>query len=279
MALKDLLVLVDHARQSVERITVAALLAERHDAHLAGLFTIAPPDVPVYIAGQMPSDVMELQRSTARALADEAAAAFDAQMRRSGLEGRSEWRVLEGDPTMVATLHGRVADLIVAGQFDPSGEQAGPVIRPEDLVLGTGRPVLIVPHSGSFETVGERAIVAWNGSREVARAVNDALPLLRMAEKVVVVAANPSPISDQLGEDPGADIALHLARHGVAVETSLAYGEDIDPGDLLLNAVVDYSADLIVMGGYGRSRLRETLLGGVTRHILQHMTVPVLMSH
>jgi nucleotide-binding universal stress UspA family protein len=116
-------------------------------------------------------------------------------------------------------------------------------------------------------------------SREAARAVNDALPLLETAEKVSVLAVNPKPGFDGLGDEPGADIALHLARHGVKVSADHFTARGMDAGDMILNYATDVSADLLVMGAYGRSRLRELVLGGVTRHIMQHMTIPVLFSH
>jgi len=145
------------------------------------------------------------------------------------------------------------------------------------LALGVGRPVLIVPRYGTFETVGERVLVAWNGSREATRAVHDALPLLKLASSVTVLSIDPE--HDTGDRIPGADIALHLARHGVAAEGMSTVGLDISVGDLLLSRAADLGADLIVMGAYGHSRVRELVLGGATRHILQHMTVPVLMSH
>jgi nucleotide-binding universal stress UspA family protein len=137
--------------------------------------------------------------------------------------------------------------------------------------------VLVVPRYGTFDTVGERVLVAWNGSREATRAVHDALPILKLATKVTVLSIDPE--RDTGDRIPSADIALHLARHGVAAEGTSTVGLDISVGDLLLSRAADLGADLIVMGAYGHSRMRELVLGGATRHILQHMTVPVLMSH
>jgi len=148
---------------------------------------------------------------------------------------------------------------------------------PEELALGVGRPVLVVPRYGTFETVGQRVLIAWNGSREATRAVNDAIPILKMATKVTVLSVDPEGEPDR--RLPGADLALHLARHGIAAEAESTQALDIGVGDVLLSRAADLGADLIVMGAYGHSRLREMMLGGATRHLLQHMTVPVLMSH
>jgi nucleotide-binding universal stress UspA family protein len=137
--------------------------------------------------------------------------------------------------------------------------------------------VLIVPRYGVFGTVGERVLIAWNGSREATRAAHDALPLLKRATKVTVLSIDPD--HDSQRRVPSADITLHLARHGVAAEADSTVALDIAVGDVLLSRAADLGADLIVMGGYGHSRVREMVLGGATRHLLQHMTVPVLMSH
>jgi nucleotide-binding universal stress UspA family protein len=139
--------------------------------------------------------------------------------------------------------------------------------------------VLVLPYIGPAASFGERAFVAWDASREAARAVNDALPLLRRAKQVGVLTVNPRPWPFGHGEEPGGDIGLHLARHGVKVEVQRIEAPDIDPGNAILSHLADRSADLLVMGAYGHSRLREFVLGGVTRTILGEMTVPVLMSH
>nr|AAC33476.2 unknown [Azospirillum brasilense] len=124
-----------------------------------------------------------------------------------------------------------------------------------------------------------RVLVAWNGSREAARAVADAMPILTAAKRVVVMAVNPKAGPAGIGDEPGADIAKHLSRHGCRVEATHIVTDQIDPGDTLLNTVADESCDLLVMGAYARSRVREQVLGGMTRYMLEHMTVPVLMSH
>jgi nucleotide-binding universal stress UspA family protein len=204
----------------------------------------------------------------------EATAAVESMVRRRGdVAGVTiEWRATEGDVTDTVKVHARYADLAIVGQ------------SPEDAIddvaagvfLGAGRPVLIVPRYGTFPTLGERVLIAWDGGREACRAVNDALPLMRQARHVVVLSVN---ARETPGLEPGDDIALHLARHGITVETSAQHATDIDVASLLLSRASDLSADLLVMGGYGHSRLREIMLGGVTRKILGEMTLPVLMSH
>lgn len=279
MALKDLLVVVDDSAASAARIAAAAQLAVRHDAHLTGLYVIAAAIMPSYIEAEIPEAVRTAQRRAAEERAQEAAARFDAAMRRFGLTDRSEWRAVRGVPTDVVAVHGRYADLVVVGQVDPKHDHDVPTVQPADLVFECGRPLLVVPYAGTFHSVGERVLIGWNASREAARAVGDAMPLLNAAQRIVVLAVNPRAGVEGLGDAPGADIARHLSRHGTRVEATHIATDQVEPGDMMLNTVADESCDLVVMGAYGRSRLRELVLGGMTRYMLQHMTVPVLMSH
>jgi len=278
MALKDLLVLVDDTPAAPARIDVAAQLAVKHDAHVTGLYVAAARSIPGYLEAEIPADVLAEQRCRAEEQTAKTAAMFEDHMRRFGLSNRSEWRSVSGEPTDVVALHGRYADLVVVGQVDPRRDRDLPVVLPQDLVFDCGRPLLVVPYAGTFPTVGERVLVAWNASREAARAVGDAIPLITQAKRVMVLSVNPRPGSRGLGDEPGADIARHLSRHG-RIEAAHVVTDAVDPADAMLNAVSDESCDLVVMGAYGRSRLRELVLGGMTRYMLQHMTVPVLMSH
>ncbi len=201
---------------------------------------------------------------------------FTRQASAAGLNSM-EWRSGTDDPVDAMALHSRYADLVVIGQADSSDASQAPLDLPERLVLAAGRPILMLPSAGSFATIGKRVLVAWNPSREAARAVTDAIPLLQQADTVHIVAVNPK--AGDYGAVPGADIGLYLARHGVRVEVNADHGAEIDVGNELLSRAADLDVDLIVMGGYGHSRLRELMLGGATRTILESMTVPVLMSH
>jgi nucleotide-binding universal stress UspA family protein len=142
-----------------------------------------------------------------------------------------------------------------------------------------GRPILVVPYAGHFARIGQRVVIGWDASREAARAVNDAMPLLAAAEAVTVLTIDPEQSPRGHGEIPGADIALHLARHGVTAQVERTVSAGIGIGNTLLSRAADLEADLLVMGAYGHSRVRELLLGGVTRTMLTSMTLPVLMAH
>jgi nucleotide-binding universal stress UspA family protein len=276
MGLKDLLVHVDNDPACGARLDVAAALAAKHGAHLTGLHAMGWPRLPGYVEAGLPSSFLEEERRLLHERARQAEACFHERAHRLGLRG--EWRVDAGDLVATMKLHARYADLAVVGQgLDLKDAPVDLGILPEELTLGVGRPVLVVPRYGVFETVGERVLIAWNGSREVTRAVHDAMPLLKVATKVTVLSIDPA--HDPEPRVPSADIALHLARHGIAAEADWTPGLDIAVGDVLLSRAADLGADLIVMGAYGHSRMREMVLGGATRHMLQRMTVPVLMSH
>jgi nucleotide-binding universal stress UspA family protein len=278
MAIRDILLHLDGSPPATVRLGLAAALARRHDAHLVGLFV---KELPLPMIAGDPSGgaalalVLEALRRDMDAEAERLAAAFAETLRREGLRG--EFRAPEGGLAREIALHGRHADLIVLGQAQP--EAPGGAAAIEAALFSTGRPVLLVPHAGTPATPGKRVLVGWNGSREASRALHDSLPLIAGAERVVVLTINAEPGGERHGEEPGADIAAHLARHGLKVEVRRVVGADISAGDLLLNEATDMGADLIVMGGYGHSRFREFMLGGVTRSLLGQMTVPVLMAH
>ncbi len=275
MALKDILVIVDEGQGAADRLAYAGRLADQCDAHLTGLYVTTTPDIPAYVMAQLPPAARAAQAEDAARRLQAARAAFEASAEAGGLASRSQWMAENGVPAERAALLGRYADLVVCGQDEPEPSGNGQVSA-ADLVLAGGRPVLVVPYAFRANGIGRHVLVAWNGSREAARAVADAMPILEAANRVSVLAVDPG---DALGDIPGADIALHLARHGITVEASRIGSQGLEPADVLLNRVADLSADMIVMGAYGRSRLRELVLGGVTHDILRHMTVPVLMSH
>lgn len=278
MALKDLLVHVDHSRQSAARVDAAVALAAAHDAHLIGVYALSHPYIPGFVRAQIPEEYLVRQADAAVAAADETRERFEAAVRRAGIQG--EWRTVEGLSEPALALHARYCDVCMVGQRDPDGDDvtASPDM-PDRLILSVGRPVLVVPRVGEYPVIGRRVMVAWDAGRLATRAVNDALPLLSRAKHVVVIAVNPSGGEEGHGAIPSADICLHLARHGIECEAQHVYANDVDVGDMLLSRAADQSMDLLVMGAYGHARWRELVLGGATRHVLRHMTLPVMMSH
>ena len=278
MGFRDILVHVDHRKPCPVRLRAAIDLALAHRAHLTGLYVITDPHIPSSIKVQISADVLAAQAEAARERAARAETMFREQAERAGVA--SEWLCEEGDRIDILREQARFCDVAVIGQHDSDASVlSGPVDAPDHVVLSAGRPVLVVPHVGTYPSVGKRVMVAWDGSLPAARAVNDALPILRRAEKVNVITVYRHDVSADAGREPGERICRHLARHGIAARSQHYRANGIGTGDLILSRAADDGADLIVMGAYGHARWRELVLGGVTLHMLKHLTVPVLMSH
>ena len=278
MAIKDILVVVDETPQCEERMNVALRLAARHESHVMGLMVRDHVRVPRSAASRLPAAFLDEQRELEEAARGRVRERLEGKADAAGI--RCEWHAADGDPVNAVALYSRHADLAVIGQEDPESGGYGTVKDlAEHVALASGRPVLVVPHVGTYPNVGRRVMIAWDASREAARAVGDALPLLRAAEQVVTFSANPDSGREKHGGLPGADISRHLARHGVRVDAQRVNAREVAIADLILNRISDEGIDLLVMGAYGHARMREIWLGGVTRRLMQHMTVPVFISH
>lgn len=276
---RTIVVHLDTTARRSERLALACTLAAGFEAHLVGLFALSALQVPFALAGNAGA-VLEAEERWRQAAAAEAEREFEQAVARHGVRMR-EWRATARAATDAVRLSARYADLAIIGQHE-AGEAATEARLPsdfvEEMVLTAGRPVLVVPYAGRFSRVGARVLVAWDASREAARAVTDALPLLLRAKAVEVVAFDPEHGESRHGAQPGADIALFLARHGVKATAAVQHA-GISVGEQILSRAADTDADLIVMGAYAHSRARELVLGGATRTLLQSMTVPVLMAH
>jgi len=278
MSYRTIVVHADRAANAEARIALAAAIASREEAHLVGAAMTGMPrsmlagrsyeGSGVFLADypRRAEERVELALEQFKAMAD-----------RLGVQ-TFEARSSNDDEYAGLCMQARYADLVVLGQAAADDDNEGSLLPdlPDYVLLNCGRPVLLVPRTGRFPTIGKRVMVAWNGSVEAAKAVTAALPLLRGAEQVTLAVLGNS--ADTLGESPGADIALYLARHGVNVEV-LRRPEAADPGKAILSLAADFNVDLLVMGAYGHSRFREMMLGGATRTILATATLPVLMAH
>jgi nucleotide-binding universal stress UspA family protein len=278
MSYKTILVHCDASPKVSRRLAVAAELAQRYDARLVGVHVQEPFDSPAFFDGMMPmADIITSYEQSAAADRAAASAAFEAAVK--GLHLATEWRRESGYADAVLAVQARYADLLVVGQADPDDPSMTPPDLPEVLALATGRPTLVVPHDGVQAKPGSTVLLCWNAGRESARAASDALPFLKAAKKVVVLVVDPKPSGTGHGAEPGADVAAWLARHGVDVTVQRDTAAAADVGSVILSRAADHGADLIVMGIYGHSRLREMVLGGASRTLLSTMTVPVLMAH
>jgi nucleotide-binding universal stress UspA family protein len=276
MSYRSLLVHVDDNESSVRGVAAAAALAGAFGAELVGAYLVPTRELTPFGSAMLPDTlVAQILRATgdAQAAAEEL---FRDAAARAGLAA-IEWRAPAGDAVAAGIRQARYSDLVIVGQPEPGHATAGFVAElAHSILLASGRPVLFVPYIGARTTLGERIVVAWKDTREAARAVADALPLLVRAKSVEVLSILPS---DQADEPGGDRIITYLARHGVIAKRRSEVAEDLSAGELLLSQVSDLSADLIVMGGYSHSRLQERVMGGVTRVMMTSMTVPVLMSH
>ncbi|MBT3791953.1 MAG: universal stress protein [Rhodospirillales bacterium] len=277
MALNDILVHIDSSPAAPAQLDYAVRLAEKHEAHLSALYVIAIAPIHQYTEADLGPELIEAHDRFMRESAAEAKAMFDARVANSSIT--AEWRQVEGAVPEMVVLHSRYADLAVLGQRIVGRLDAGAAPElPDHVVLDVGRPAVVVPHSFEPQTIGSRVLLAWNASRDAARAANDALPILQAADDVRVMIINPEKGIMGHGELPGADIATHLARHGVKAEVVEVTAGRKKVGDELLSQINAFNADFMVMGSYGSFRLRELVFGGTTRRILEAMTVPILMS-
>lgn len=279
MALKNLLVHLDPSKSSLKRAEAAIALAAAHGAHLTALAVAHEPSMPSYVEAEIPAAVFSQMRANLKTDLATIVDSFSNRASAAGISFETRTELTLNPVDQLIARHARYTDFVIMGQADTSDPLTGSPELVEDVLLGSGRPALIVPYIGAQQRPGRRVMVAWDAGREAARAVNDALPVLEAAEQVVVAIVNPRPGRDGHGEQPGADIATHLARHGVKVEVQVYNNRDLSVSEVLLARIADENVDLVVLGAYGHTRLREMVLGGVTHDMLRTMTVPLFMSH
>jgi len=254
----------------------ATSIAAMFGAHITGVSFVYEPVIPDGMLGGVPVDLIELQRQENSKAANDAISRFDAAAKKAGLS--AETRLLDATFGGAATRFAQISrrfDLVVVGQAQRERGPADDLLM-EGALFESGRPLVVVPYIQRRGITLERVLACWDGSRTAARAIGDAMPLLERAKAVEVVIVAEERKSEEM---TGANMNAHLFRHGVAASVKRIAKGDIAIQDALLSYAADSGADFMVMGGYGHSRLREFILGGVTRGILASMTLPVLMSH
>ena len=275
--LGEIVVFIDGQIETSSGLELAGELAQEHAAHLTGVFMRPLPAATpseTFARGSAILDVIEGHRARVEAIEARHRALFDDVVRRHGL--LSEWRSVSSLSEDLE-VHTHYADLAVVARPDAPGQTAGPRDLVESLVLTSGRPVIVLPQRGTASRV-RRILVGWNGRREAVRAVADALPLLVRAEAVEVLVIDPGRQHADHGQEPGADIARYLARHGARVEVRRLSSGSETAGRVLLSEAAASGADLMVMGAYGHSHMNEWIFGGATRTVLREASLPVLMS-
>lgn len=269
MEFKDILVHIDNSRQCANRLELAVNLAKKHNAHLTGLYVVTHSHFVPQATESIRHNVAVLEEM------------FRKKTEGSGISGEwlvADWATVGIDVVEVLNYHAHQKDLIIVGQVDPEKrEEDVPSDLPERVILGSGRPVLVVPYAGTFSNAGERVIVAWKAGRASARAVNDAMPFMLHSKEVFVLSITPA--GDQVVGERRADgdICPHLERHNIKVKAEHIPTEN-PVANVLMNFAWDHGCDLIVTGAYAHSR-GTLYLGPVARQLLDSMTVPVLMSH
>lgn len=270
MKFKDILVLVDDSPNCTARIDLAMNLARKNKSHLTGLYVIAQAHYDPQQEG-----------------INQKVAAIEAEITRKAVAAGIlfEWRyvvwpITGASMAEIVNLYAYHKDLVIVGQ-SAQGRNAGsvPSDLPERVVKGSGRPVLIVPYAGTFNKVGEQVMIAWNSGRESVRALSDAMPFLVQAEKVNVLAVSSRGIQDNSADNDFGDISTHLSLYGIKAHIKQFAAGEHPIGDVLLNTAWEEGCDLLVMGAYAYTKRGTLALGPVARHILDHMTMPVLMSH
>ena len=274
MQYKDILLHLSDDGRVEEKISFAADLAAHFKADLAAVYTVTPLLPLASGMEYIPAEYYLQQADEARAAADRAKSVYDREVKRAGIA--TQWIASEQRALDILPPLGRSCDLVIAGQPHPGSDlDRGVGVPVGSLTLAMGRPVLVLPYTGHYPIVPRTAVVAWNGSREAARAAHDALPLLQAAKSVLVLSLNPSAEVAATGER----LAANLGHHGVSARAKAVELGNIEEGEMLLSTLADESAELLVMGVYGHSRVREMILGGVSETVLDSMTVPVLMSN
>jgi len=276
--IKDILVNLTPGDARDPAVDYAISTASAFEAHLAGVAFIYDPIIPATVmGGGIPAELIESQRVEAEKGARAATGQFEAAAKKAGISFETHQINASAAGAADRFAHlGRRFDLSIVAQPQPDS----PVMQ--DLVMETamfdsGRPVIAVPYIQKSGLKLDRVMVCWDGGRAATRAIADAMPLLARAKAVeVVIFAGERGKQDEI---PGADMGQHLARHGLKVTVNRVPLGDVDVADAILSHAADSAADFVVMGGYGHSRLREFILGGATRGMLQAMTVPVLLSH
>ncbi|GAB4514770.1 MAG: universal stress protein [Roseibium sp.] len=277
MPIKDILTVLDLAGDQ-PAAKYALEFGRNHDAHVTGLAVSFEPVVPAFAAAPMPVDYLQAAHEQAVAAANEAKKQFDEMARLAGVKCESRLaEILTGGPLENVLMHCRPTDLVVIGQTNPDRPEPMRELLIETVLFESGVPVLLVPYIGSSNFEPENVLVCWDGSSTATRAIHAALPVLERSNKITVLVIEKR--SNSASGQPGAEVANYLARHNMNVTIEVVTNPQAGIADTVLNHVSDNRNDLVVMGGYGHSRMREFLFGGATREVLEAMTVPVLMAH
>lgn len=281
MAIKDLLVAYDANEASEKALEFALRMASKYGAMVTGVNVTQPERFEGHVRRWMTSDMQEsLKNARLQAIA-EIEDKFKAHVAASGFQGPTGWIVEEGPADLTIARTSRFFDVLLIGQFITAFSSTRKTVNPSELLLRAGKPVIVVPKNYKVRDFKEHAAVAWDGSRYAARALTDAMQILETKKSLDVLTVKGDVHAEEMAKMPGLDILIHLKRHGI--DANLVELEPNGAGHRIGGAILAHCArtdpDVLVMGAYGRGTFGQQYFGGVTRHILQHQTVPVLIAH
>ena len=279
MQYKNILVYLDQGASNKERVNTAIAIAIAHNAQLTGVIVNALPASS--ILRRLGIGKGEALMEQARVDAQVAIERFEQQTDKAGIE--ADTRIIEDTegraPEKLARM-ARIFDLSIMRQANPDKPNAAFIKElSEEVMFSSGRPVFFMPYIGAHNIPCRKGLVAWDGSKAATRAIHDALPILEMMEDVIILVVDPDKIEHYADTRPGEALSDHLSAHGVNNKVSRVPKGEASTSTAILNELSDTGADILVMGGYGTPKLREVMLGGVTRTLFECMTVPVFMSH
>ncbi|MDH3195790.1 MAG: universal stress protein [Hyphomicrobiales bacterium] len=277
MAIKDLAVAFNSSDNSRAAVKLAVQMCRKYDASLTGIYAHSPvkfeSQVEIWISDEMKASLEKADADTVAAIED----AFRAAVKEDGFDGPVEWIAPTGHPNDLLAKSARYHDILLIGQYS-NPDRSERRIRAEELVMNSGKPIIIVPVDYDVRPFTGRAVVAWDGSRPAARALSDAMQILETKERLDVVSVGSADMKAKK-DGFGQDVVTYLSRHGIDAKLTNLTANREGVGATILGYCSETDPDVLVMGAYGHARLREELFGGVTRHILENANVPVLMSH
>lgn len=279
MEIKNILLHLDHSGGCSNRLDTAFALARENKATITGLFVVPDYVVPSYVEAQISVDLITDVTEKAIARAEDALVVYRQRAADAGVEMKAD--VVEGQVIPILREHTKYTDLLLLGQDDPEDPDNASYGLADALLFEGACACMVVPHSGKLETPGKRILLTWNASRESARALREALSMLQRAETVVVLSSEPDDGDTEIarGHPHAQELARFLESHGIESVSSGIADVDVSPSDAILGQAADMNADMIVMGAYGHARLREIILGGVTRDLLKQSPIPLLLAH
>ncbi len=279
MDIKNILLHLDHSSGCSNRLDIAFAMARDNGAGIDGLFVVPDYVVPSYVEAQISVDLITDVTEKAIARAEEALVGYRQRAADAGVEMNA--RVVEGQVIPILREHTKYTDLLLLGQDNPEDPDNASYGLADALLFEGASACMVVPHSGKLDAPGRRILLTWNASRESARALREAMSMLQRAETVVVLSSEPDDGDSDVarGHPHAQELARFLESHGIESVSSGIADVDVSPSDAIIGQAADMNADLIVMGAYGHARLREIILGGVTRDLLKQSTVPLFLAH